>query len=137
MSFDAMDIAGSALTAERLRMDVIASNIANINTTRNHLGQLEPYKRKLVVFKTILEQTEQGDQMVNGVTVDNITEDQAPMRVVYDPTHPDANSDGFVAYPNVSVETEMIDMISAKAAYQANITTIQTFKTMYGSALDI
>ncbi len=134
MSMDPLNIAGSALTSERLRMDVISANIANINTTRNYLGQVQPYQRKLAVFKTIFDEA-QGK--VQGVTVDRIQNDTAPMRYVYDPSHPDANGDGYVVYPNVSVEREMVDMATAKAAYEANITAIQTYKTMFDSALDI
>jgi len=133
-NFDPIDIASSALTAERLRMDTISSNISNVNTTRDHNGNLNPYKRKLVVFKTILDQANAERQ---GVTVEQIVDDQAPMRVVFEPGHPDADAQGYVAYPNVSVEKEMIDMISAKAAYEASVTTIQTYKTMFNSALDI
>ncbi len=134
MSMDPLDIAGSALTSERLRMDVISSNIANINTTRNQLGQVQPYKRKIAVFKTVLDEAE---GKVKGVTVDQIADDSAPMRYAYDPSHPDANAAGYVVYPNITVEREMVDMATSKAAYEANITAIQTYKTMFDSALDI
>lgn len=131
---DPLQIAGSALTAERLRMDAISSNIANINTTRDHLGRLNPYKRKLVVFKTILDEAQNQKA---GVTVDKIINDNAPMRYVFDPSHPDSNAEGYVVYPNVSIEREMVDMAAAKAAYEANITAIRTYKSMFGAALDI
>ncbi len=134
MGMDPLNIAGSALTSERLRMDVISSNIANINTTRNHLGQIQPYKRQVAVFKTILDDTE---GKVKGVTVDHIEDDTAPMRYAYEPGHPDANAAGYVVYPNISVEKEMVDMATSKAAYEANVTAIQTFKTMFDSALEI
>ncbi len=130
---DPMDVSASALGAERLRMDVIASNIANVNTTRNSQGQIMPYKHKSVVFKTILD--EQGSK--EGVTVNGIVEDGKNMRIVYDPRHPDANDDGYVYFPNVSIEKEMVDLSASKAAYQANVSAIQTYKRIYNSALEL
>ncbi len=134
MSMDPLNIAGSALTSERLRMDVISANIANMNTTRNYQGQIQPYQRKIAVFKTIFDEAQ---NQVGGVTVDHIMNDSSPMRYVYDPTHPDANGEGYVVFPNISVEREMVDMATSKAAYEANITAIKTYKTMFDSALDI
>lgn len=133
MGQNPMDISASALSAERLRMDVIASNIANINSTRNANGQLEPYRRKMVVFKEIFDETSNA----MGVTVDAIEDSQEQMRIVYDPSHPDANQEGYVTYSNVNLENEMVDLVSAKAAYEANITALQTYKSIVNSALDI
>jgi len=133
-SYDLMDIAGSALKAERLRMDVIASNIANMNTTHSADGSVQPYLRKLVSFKTILDEKTGLSQ---GVSVDAIVNDTEALNVVYDPSHPDADAKGYVYYPNISIEDEMTDLISAKSAYQANITSIQTFKEMFSAGLEI
>ncbi len=129
---DVLKISGSALVAERLRMDVIASNLANMNSTHNAQGEYEPYHRKILQFETVLD-----DQLSNGITVRGIEEDQSPLKKVFDPTHPNADEDGYINYPNVSLEREMVDMASAKAAYEANIQTIQTFKSMFNSALGI
>lgn len=133
-SYDLMDIAGSALKAERLRMDVIASNIANMNTTHAADGSVQPYLRKLVSFKTILDEK---TGLSEGVSVDAIVNDTEALNVVYDPSHPDADAKGYVYYPNISIEDEMTDLISAKSAYQANITSIQTFKEMFRAGLEI
>jgi flagellar basal-body rod protein FlgC len=133
-NIDVMSVAGSALTAERLRMDIVASNIANVHTTHDAEGNYNPYKRKLVSFKTIYDQ--QTDA-THGVTVNQVLEDDSSLEAVYDPYHPNANTEGYVFYPNVSVEREMVDMLSAKAAYEANVTSIQTFKSMFNSALEI
>jgi flagellar basal-body rod protein FlgC len=133
-NYDTLDIAGSALRAERLRMDVIAGNIANMNTTHNADGIVQPYIRKLVSFKTVMdEQT----GLIKGVEADGVINDVEALNVVYDPSHPDSDDKGYVYYPNISIEEEMTDMISAKAAYQANITSIQTFKEMFRAGLEL
>lgn len=132
MDFEAIDTSASALIAERLRMDVIASNLANINTTRDAEGNVNPYKKRVVDFQAIL-----NEKSVQGVVVSGISEDESPLRAVYDPGHPDADKDGYVYYPNVSVEKEMIDMISAKTAYEANTKAIQMFKSIYNASLEI
>jgi flagellar basal-body rod protein FlgC len=133
MDLDVINTAASALMAERLRMDTIASNLANINTTRGTDGTIQPYRRKTVNFQAILD----DKQGVQGVTVNKIAEDQSELRAVYDPGHPDADEKGYVMYPNVTTEREMVDMISAKASYEANTKAIQIFKSMYNAALDI
>lgn len=133
-NIDVLSVAGSALTAERLRMDVVSSNIANVHTTHDADGNYNPYRRKLVSFKTIYDQ--QSDA-THGVTVNEVIDDISDLEAVYDPSHPNANAEGYVFYPNVSVEREMVDMLSAKAAYEANVTSIQTFKSMFGAALEI
>ena len=147
--FDAINSAGSALTAERLRMDVTAENLANAQSTRGADGQ--PYRRKEVV----LQQSGGGfGQALNaamgtpgaraassggqgGVEVAGIVEDQAEFKLVYDPGHPDANAEGYVEMPNVNPVTEMVDLISASRGYEANVTAIQTAKTMFSKTLDI
>ena len=135
MSFlDSMSISASALTATRLRMDVIAENMANSNTTRTENG--EPYRRKYVVFQ---EKT-QGDAFSEffnraqsapgGVRVLEIGTDMSEFKYDYNPSHPDADEDGYVRYPNVEVVQEMVDMMSAYRAYEANITALNTMKDM-------
>ncbi len=141
--FDNLRISGSALTAQRLRMDVISNNIANAETTRGADG--EPYQRKQVVFTPIQAPARTASQgragVVNpreqGVQVSAITPDNAAPRMVYDPGHPDADADGYVSYPDIDIITEMTDMISASRAYEANVTAINASKSMAIKALDI
>jgi flagellar basal-body rod protein FlgC len=139
--FKSMDISASALTAQRFRMDVIAENVANTNTTRTANG--EPYRRRTVVLrereipfsehlKAGLEKT-QG----NGVEVASVQEDQSPFKLVYDPSHPDANEEGYVEMPNVDIAKEIIDMIAAYRAYEANVTALNAFKQIALKALEI
>ncbi|MBK5251267.1 MAG: flagellar basal body rod protein FlgC [Peptostreptococcaceae bacterium] len=138
--FDSLAISASGLTAERLRMDVIAANIANANTTRTEEGG--PYRRKVAVFREKL-QTElnrdvfKGDCPGTGVEAVGIEEDQSPFKRVYDPSHPDADEDGYVELPNVNLLNEMVDMIAATRAYEANITILNSSKAMYAKALEI
>lgn len=137
--------AGSALTAQRLRMDVIASNLANAEATSTPEGG--PYKRERVVFEPKLRDTmsklgEQSSSIASGsatggVVVRAIVKDDEDPRMVLDPTHPDADADGFVAYPNVDLVTEMTDMLSASRSYEANITIVNVAKSMAQRALDI
>ncbi len=137
--------AGSALTAQRLRMDVIASNLANSEATSTPEGG--PYKRERVVFGTSLRDSlnklsDSAGSVANGavaggVEVKGIVQDQDDPRMVFDPTHPDANEDGFVAYPNVDMVTEMTDMLSSSRSYEANITIVNVAKSMAQKALDI
>jgi flagellar basal-body rod protein FlgC len=140
------DISASALTAQRMRMDVITSNIANAETTRGSYvnGKFEPYKRKLVVleptqqsFSSMLSQQMVGKENVSGVRVARIQEDQTPNKLVYNPTHPDADENGYVHMPNVDIAKEMVDMISASRAYEANVTAINATKAMFVKALEI
>lgn len=137
-------ISASALTAERLRMDVISNNIANANTTRTMDGG--PYIRQRVVFAprfdpspifAPLSATMTQDGLPVGVRVTGIEKDPSPPRMVYDPGHPDANTEGYVAYPNVNVVNEMVDLISATRAYEANITAFNATKSMALQALGI
>lgn len=123
----------SALHAERIRMEVISSNIANANTTKAENG--EPYRRQLVHFDTVLRNKMGGGNDVasnnlSQVEATKIIEDSRPFREVYQPGHPDANEDGMVQYPNVHVHEEMADMISASRAYEANMAVIRTSRTL-------
>lgn len=130
-SFDAMRISASGLSAERLRMDTITSNMVNATTTRTQDGG--PYVRKVAVFQEAL------DKNMNsyGVKAVEIKEDKSDLRMVYDPSHPDANDEGYVAYPNVNVLNEMADMIAATRAYEANADTLDANKSMFMKALEI
>lgn len=139
--FSSIDSSASGLTAERLRMDVISNNIANANTTRTSEGG--PYRRQLVVFaprttgssfNQIFSQQLDAD---NGVRVVGIMKDTSPLREVYDPTHPDANSKGYVEMPNINIISEMVDMMTATRAYEANVTAINSAKNMATKALEI
>lgn len=139
--FKGIDISASGLTAQRLRMDTISSNIANAETTRDEDGNT--YRRKMPVFRQKLDK-QMGAGSGNsagsnsaGVEVDEIAEDQSPFRLEYRPNHPDANEEGYVELPNVSVMTEMVNMIDASRAYEANIQAISNYKSMANSALNI
>jgi flagellar basal-body rod protein FlgC len=140
--FNIMNTSASGLTAERLRMDIIADNIANSQTTRTEKGGA--YKRKMVVFAENKENfivpmniTKDKLQTKGGVKVVKIAEDNTPFTMVYDPEHPDANDKGYVAMPNVNTVKEMVDMITATRAYEANATVITNAKSMATSALSI
>lgn len=144
--FRSMYISGTALTAERLRMDVISNNIANSQTTRTEEGGA--YQRKQVVFQAQERQGPPASRFkrhvdlasqngLAGVRVSRIIENEEDMVRTHDPSHPDADADGFVEYPNVDITTEMVDLMAASKAYQANITVIQTSKSMAQAALQI
>lgn len=147
--FSSINIAGSGLTAERLRLDVIADNIANVNTTRTTAGG--PFRRSRVIFAPRVEQpywrspflpSYLKDAVGQGVRVKSIQKDYASeTRLVYDPTHPDALKSGpkagYVEYPNVNVVNEMVDMIEANRAYEANSALIGGTKAMFLKALEI
>jgi flagellar basal-body rod protein FlgC len=140
--FSAMDVSSSALAAERTRMNLISSNLANANTTRTAEGG--PYKRKDAVFAaTPLKQqfsdalARAGREGLKTVQVVEIREDMLPPRLQYDPAHPDADAKGYVALPNVNVIEEMADMISATRSYEANITAAQAAKSMAMKTLEL
>ncbi len=138
--FDTLAISASGLKAERLRMDTIASNVANANTTRTEEGG--PYRRKVAVFQEKLQNEMQrigfaGGNQGAGVEAIGIAEDQSPFKKIYDPGHPDADEDGYVELPNVNLLNEMVDMMAATRAYEANITVINSSKGMYAKALEI
>jgi flagellar basal-body rod protein FlgC len=165
MNFDSFDISASALSAQRIKMDTIASNLANINTTRNPDGTPGTYRRKEAVFASIYDEelnkdgnendtssggvksndkalqggVSENDGMISGgVKVQEIAEDfDTPLRKVYNPSHPDADADGYVSFPNVNLVSEMVDMMSASRAYEANVTAIKAEKNMLSSAMKI
>jgi flagellar basal-body rod protein FlgC len=134
--FDALDASGSALSAERLRMDVTAENLANAQSTRAANGT-GPYKRKEVVLEQAGSSFADSLQVARGVRVAGIVEDSTPPRRVYDPGHPDADAQGYVTMPNVNTVTEMTDLIGASRAYEANVTAMQTAKSMFARTLDL
>ncbi|MBN7773774.1 flagellar basal body rod protein FlgC [Clostridium aminobutyricum] len=153
MSFlSSMNISASALTAERLRLDIIAENVSNVDTTRTENG--EPYRRKLVVFEAkgggsfqnslndAIRQRDTSGKVLRGdstpgVRVSAIIEDNSALKTVYNPEHPDADVNGYVQMPNVDMLQETIDSMSATRSYQANITVLNAVKLMAQKALDI
>ncbi|MBE4908734.1 flagellar basal body rod protein FlgC [Bacillus luteolus] len=146
--FHSINTTSSALTAQRLRMDVVSSNMANIDTTRGKFvdGEWQPYRRKMVVtqentghFSSFLKTAvaNNGSSLGNGVKVTKIAEDEAPFKLVYNPDHPDANEEGYVQLPNVDPLKEMVDLISATRSYEANVTVLNATKGMLMKALEI
>ena len=137
--FSAMEVAASGLSAERTRMNTVASNLANARTTRTEAGG--PYKRLDPVFEAVGLDDSQSVMATHGgvskVKVARIQEDKRPGMMVYEPGHPDANGAGYVEYPNVNAVEEMVNMITASRAYEAGVTTIDSVKQMGRSALDI
>ena len=160
--FDTMQISATGLSAQRRKLNAIASNIANADTTRTDEGG--PYKRKRVImmeapqpkrFDTIL--LEQQNKLTNtnpghlpaaeprsfaellgsGVETQEVREEPVEPRMVYDPAHPDAREDGYVLYPDINIVTEIVDMITSSRAYEANVTTLDASKNMFSRALDI
>lgn len=138
-TFDSMRISASGLSAERLRMDTIASNIANAKTTRGADGK--PYIRKVAVFQSNIQKelnkTDNKGEKLMGVKAVGILEDQSDLRKVYEPSHPDADEEGYVTMPNVNVLNEMADVIAASRSYEANVDTLNAMKSMYSKALEI
>jgi flagellar basal-body rod protein FlgC len=133
-----LDTSASGLYAQRKRMDIIASNLANIETTRTEKGG--PYRRKMVVMKTKeMEQdfSEVFNSSVEGVQIEDIVEDQAPFKKVYNPSHPDADSDGYLYKPNVDLIVETTNMLMARRAFEANIAAIKATRQMIIKALEI
>ena len=137
--FSAIDISASGLSAERTRMNTIASNLANAQTTRTAAGG--PYKRVDPVFEAIaldkMHALSPSERSVSLVQVSQIVQDQRPGHMVYSPGHPDANKDGYLEYPNVNVVEEMVNMISASRAYEAGISSVEATQKMASSALDL
>lgn len=138
MSFDsslgALNIAASGLGAERLRMEVVANNIANASVTSTPEGG--PYRRRDVVFETVLSGVEtDGASGLGGVRVAGLVADQSELPRVYSPGHQDADADGFVTMPNVNLPTEMVNLITASRAYEANLRVAQSFLELSQSAL--
>ncbi len=132
--FDTINISATGLTAEKFRINVISQNLANVDTTRTKNGG--PYKRKVPIFAERFANSG-FDEKPDGVEVTGIAVDKAPDRLVYDPHHPDADKNGYVHYPNVDAVREMVDMITAQRAYEANASVINSVKAMVQSALKI
>ena len=142
--FGSLDTSASGLTAQRLRLDVISQNMANASTTRTQEGG--PYKRKSVVFEQVQNQTSTSFSSIlnqkkqsenNGVRVVEIIEDESQGALVYNPSHPDANEEGYVQMPNVNTIDEMVNMISASRSYEANLNSFNSMKAMFTKALEI
>jgi flagellar basal-body rod protein FlgC len=141
--FDAINVSASGMTAERLRMDVTAENLANAETTRTPEGG--PYQRKAVILQQasgpgfageLAGALGQGGASA-GVEVAGVVAEANSVRQVYDPGHPDANAQGYVAMPNINPVTEMVDLIDASRAYQANVTAMQTTKTAFTKTIEL
>lgn len=166
MSFDTFDVAASGMSAQRMKLDTIASNISNINTTRNPDGSPGVYAKKQVTFKAIyLDKLNEPPfpsgnydpayspnsntmslkggvffdekHLAQGVGVSAIEESSDPYKIQYDPSHPDANSEGYVVLPNVNIVEEMVNMVGASRAYEANATVAETTKSMISTASQI
>ena len=147
--FNTMNISASGLTAQRLRMDTIAENIANVNTTRTADGG--PYQRKTVIFEEMRDNDPFSLVFTNifgnggsvpapqgmGVRVVEVVEDESPGLLQFNPTHPDADEEGYVRMPNVNIVEEMVNMIAASRSYEANITAMGTARTMTQRTLEI
>ncbi|MBW2123538.1 MAG: flagellar basal body rod protein FlgC [Deltaproteobacteria bacterium] len=140
--FDSLDISASGLVAQRVRMNVIASNLANVETTRTAQGG--PYRRQDVVFRAVPLSPSFGeafrhalDGRPSEVEVVDIVTDRRPPKRLYAPSHPDADASGYVAVPNINVIEEMVNMLSATRSYEANVTAIQSAKSMALRALEI
>lgn len=145
--FNAMNTSASALTAQRLRMDVVSSNVANAQSTRatiNENGEYEPYRRKMLVlesespsFQSFLQKASNRSNQTSSVRVSRIVEDNEPFRIEYNPNHPDADENGYIQLPNVDPLQEMVDLMSATRSYEANVTAINASKSMLMKALEI
>lgn len=144
--FNSFNASASALTAQRLRMDVISSNMANAETTRATIdenGDYVPYRRKMTAFQPAGSSFRshlhhaKNSREATGVRVTRITEDQTPFKLVYNPGHPDANDEGYVQLPNVDPLKEMVDLMSATRSYEANVTALNASKSMLMKALEI
>ncbi|MDR2504318.1 MAG: flagellar basal body rod protein FlgC [Deltaproteobacteria bacterium] len=138
----ALDISASALTAERTNINITSMNLANVKTTRTVGGG--PYRRKTTIMAAIPVDDSFSSQMrsvldreLRGVRVMHVATDRRPLKLVYEPGHPDANADGYVAYPDINVVEEMANMMTAQRGYEANVTTVDTIKAMYNKALEI
>jgi flagellar basal-body rod protein FlgC len=155
--FTAFRISHDGLSSQRTRLNTVASNLANINTTRTEEGG--PYKKKMPVFEAnkleeIFPENEDNDinesmfdndlndivnegNSVSSVKINSIEEDKKPPRMVYEPNHPDANKDGYVAYPNIDPVMEMVDLISTTRSYEANVSVVDSIKKMATQAISI
>ncbi len=144
-----INIIGSGLTAEQLRLDVISENITNMNTTRTEDGE-DPYRRKMVVFRAnsgrdnfrmamanAMGASNRGAEAAGGVRVTEIVEDETEFPISYDPTHPDADENGYLRLPNITLVKEITDAMAATQAYSANVTAFNTLKSVISRGLDL
>lgn len=148
-----INIIGSGLTAQQLRLDIVSENVTNSQTTRTETGE-GAYRRKLVVFEAVsgrdsfraamaraanglIPNTQQATPVAGGVRVTEILEDESPMKIVYDPTHPDAGEDGYLEMPNVDMVQEIADAMAASRAFASNVTAFNTLKSVISSGLEI
>ena len=129
--FDALDMGASGLKAQRVRLDTIAENILNVNTTRNARGEKVPYRRRFAILASGMG----GDSSRPGVHVDAIKSDQAPFQKRYEPGHPDADADGYVLYPNIDLSIEYVNALEASRAYEANVNMMDVTKAMMNASL--
>ncbi len=129
--FSTLDTVAGGLRAQRTRMDTIAGNIANANTTRNAQGQPAPYRRRFVVFGP----GQQNNPEKPGVRVQDIKLDQSPFQKRFEPGHPDADGEGYVSYPNIDLAMEYINALEASRAYEANVTMMEVSKAMLNASL--
>lgn len=138
---NSLDISGSGLTAQKYRMSIVAQNLANADTTRTEAGG--PYRRKLVVLseregaRDFAGALSAASEQARGVRVEEVLDDEDDFRVEYDPTHPDANEEGYVQLPNVNTVEEMVDIMSAARLFEANVTAFNAMKGMAQKALEI
>ena len=163
MRVEVFNIAASGMHAQRIKMDTVSSNIANVNTTRNEFGEKEVYHKKQVNFKQMAIEkgfnfpqgnvgvefdppekpylvgsvSMDANNIASGVMVDSIVDADNPTKIIYDPSHPDADDNGYVEVPNINVVEEMVNMVNASRAYEANVTIAQTTKAMIQSAINI
>jgi flagellar basal-body rod protein FlgC len=139
MFLNSLNISGSGMTAQRLRMDIISQNISNQDTTRGVSGQ--PYRRKVVVLQEKAQNSftdlVNAQKSAGGVEVSSIKEDPSDFKLSYDPSSPDAGADGYVKLPNVDTTTEMVDLMAASRSYESNVTAFNALKGMALSALEI
>lgn len=139
MNVSSFDVSGSGMAAERLRMEVVANNIANAHSTRSLEGG--PYRRQQVVlgpaFSDGLGVNSAGDATSGGVEIIGVENDQAPFPKVYDPGHPDANAEGYVTMPNVAIANEMVDLITATRGYEANLQALRAMRSMVEQSLSV
>ncbi|MEG1256012.1 flagellar basal body rod protein FlgC [Clostridium sp.] len=139
-AFRGLRISASGLSAERLRMDTISSNIVNAGTTRGEDGK--PYVRKIAVFQENLEKeynrtTNKSEEKLQGIKAVGVIDDDSELTKVYNPSHPDADEEGFVTMPNVNISNEMVELIASSRAYEANINAMNAQKTMFMKTLEI
>jgi flagellar basal-body rod protein FlgC len=132
--FRTLDISTSALIGERQRMNVVADNLANLNTTRDADGKVSPFQRRFVTFAS---QSENGSDAPAGVTYQIAVDTTTPPRRVHEPGHPDADKDGYVSYPNIDMTTEFVNAMEASRAYQANLVAIDITKQGFNQSLKI